>query len=313
MHDFFGFLMLAAFIAFLVSLALLVHAFFRKKTYRPRLIFSGIAFSFLVLSAIGFGMTISPEERAAIEQKRIAKQAQEAQEQAERDARKAQESAEKEAKKVQEAAEREAKKAQEQAEKEAKKAQTATEKKQKDEQEAATKKQKAEQDAKAKEQAAADAAAQKVYDDQAKYEAWLKSAGVIGTIPGLGDRISVFEQKHKRSKGNDPDSYDDNLLSVMKDEGRILFITVNAFGRPLDPDVVVTPLLPIDGVRISFSDDWVDQYLKRNTFVGHSDILEIVVPESEGYYTRMDVYDTPTGNYLYTNIFTGKPTEPDTP
>ena len=99
----------------------------------------------------------------------------------------------------------------------------------------------------------------------------------------------------------------------MKDEGRILFITVNAFGRPLDPDVVVTPLLPIDGVRISFSDDWVDQYLKRNTFVGHSDILEIVVPESEGYYTRMDVYDTPTGNYLYTNIFTGKPTEPDTP
>ena len=255
MHNFFGFSMLAALIAVLVSLALLVHAFFRKKTYRPRLIFSGIAFALLVLSFIGFGATTSPEERAAVEQKRIAKQAQEA----------------------------------------------------------AEKKQKEEQAAKAKEQSAADATAQKVYDDQAKYEAWLKSAGVIGTIPGLGDRISVFEQKHKRSKGNDPDSYDDNLLSVMKDEGRVLFITVNAFGRPLDPDVVVTPLLPIDGVRISFSDDWVDQYLKRNTFVGHSNILEIVVPESEGYYTRMDVYDTPTGNYLYTNIFTGKPTEPDTP
>ena len=255
MHNFFGFSMLAALIAVLVSLALLVHAFFRKKAYRPRLIFSGIAFALLVLSFIGFGATTSPEERAAVEQKRIAKQAQEA----------------------------------------------------------AEKKQKEEQAAKAKEQSAADATAQKVYDDQAKYEAWLKSAGVIGTIPGLGDRISVFEQKHKRSKGNDPDSYDDNLLSVMKDEGRVLFITVNAFGRPLDPDVVVTPLLPIDGVRISFSDDWVDQYLKRNTFVGHSNILEIVVPESEGYYTRMDVYDTPTGNYLYTNIFTGKPTEPDTP
>ena len=78
MHDFFGFLMLAAFIAFLVSLALLVHAFFRKKTYRPRLIFSGIAFALLVLSFIGFGATTSPEERAAVEQKRIAKQAQEA-------------------------------------------------------------------------------------------------------------------------------------------------------------------------------------------------------------------------------------------
>lgn len=302
MHNFFGFSMLAALIAVLVSLALLVHAFFRKKTYRPRLIFSGIAFALLVLSFIGFGATTSPEERAAVEQKRIAKQAQEAQEKEE-----------KEEKQAQEAAEREAKKEQEKTEKEAKKAKAATEKKQKDEQEAATKKQKAEQDAKAKEQAAADAAAQKVYDDQAKYEAWLKSAGVIGTIPGLGDRISVFEQKHKRSKGNDPDSYDDNLLSVMKDEGRVLFITVNAFGRPLDPDVVVTPLLPIDGVRISSSDDRSDKYNKRNTFVGHSDILEIVVPESEGYYTRMDVYDIPTGNYLYTNIFTGKPTESDTP
>lgn len=254
MHNFFGFSMLAALIAVLVSLALLVHAFFRKKTYRPRLIFSGIAFALLVLSFIGFGATTSPEERAAVEQKRIAKQAQEA----------------------------------------------------------AEKKQKEEQAAKAKEQSAADAAAQKVYDDQAKYEAWLKSAGVIGTIPGLGDRISVFEQKHKRSKGNDPDSYDDNLLSVMKDEGRVLFITVNAFGRSLDPDMIVTPLLPTDGVRISSSDDRSDKYNKRNTFVGHSDILEIVIPESKGYYTRMDVYDIPTGDYLYTTVFTGNYDDPDT-
>ena len=254
MHNFFGFSMLAALIAVLVSLALLVHAFFRKKTYRARLIFSGIAFALLMLSFIGFGATTSPEERAAVEQKRIAKQAQES----------------------------------------------------------AEKKQKEDQAAKAKEQAAADAAAQKVYDDQAKYEAWLKSAGVIGTIPGLGDRISVFEQKHKRSKGNDPDSYDDNLLSVMKDEGRILFITVNAFGRSLDPDMIVTPLLPTDGVRISSSDDRSDKYNKRNTFVGHSDILEIVIPESKGYYTRMDVYDIPTGDYLYTTVFTGNYDDPDT-
>ena len=254
MHNFFGFSMLAALIAVLVSLALLVHAFFRKKTYRARLIFSGIAFALLMLSFIGFGATTSPEERAAVEQKRIAKQAQES----------------------------------------------------------AEKKQKEDQAAKAKEQAAADAAAQKVYDDQAKYEAWLKSAGVIGTIPGLGDRISVFEQKHKRSKGNDPDSYDDNLLSVMKDEGRVLFITVNAFGRSLDPDMIVTPLLPTDGVRISSSDDRSDKYNKRNTFVGHSDILEIVIPESKGYYTRMDVYDIPTGDYLYTTVFTGNYDDPDT-
>lgn len=129
MHNFFGFSMLAALIAVLVSLALLVHAFFRKKTYRPRLIFSGIAFALLVLSFIGFGATTSPEERAAVEQKRIAKQAQETQEKAEKEEKKAQEAAEK--------------------------------------------KLKEEQAAKAKEQAAADTAAQKVYDDQAKYEAWI--------------------------------------------------------------------------------------------------------------------------------------------
>ena len=269
MNTFFTVLAFVSLALIPISFAFLIYAFFRKKAYRPRLIFVGCSIGLLIIATIGGTLTMSPEQRADIEQKRIAKQAQEAQEKAETEEKKAQEAAEK--------------------------------------------KQKEEQAAKAKEQAAADAAAQKVYDDQAKYEAWLKSAGVVGTIPGLGDRISVFEQKHKRSRGNDPDSYDDNLLSVMKDEGRVLFITVNAFGRPLDPDVVVTPLLPIDGVRISSSDDRSDKYNKRNTFVGHSDILEIVVPESEGYYTRMDVYDIPTGNYLYTNIFTGKPTESDTP
>ena len=106
MHNFFGFSMLAALIAILVSLALLVHAFFRKKTYRPRLIFSGIAFVILVLSFIGFGATTSPEERAAVEQKRIAKQAQETQEKAEKEEKKAQEAAEKKQKAEKEAAEK---------------------------------------------------------------------------------------------------------------------------------------------------------------------------------------------------------------
>lgn len=290
MNDFFSNLMLASLISIIVSLLLIIHAFFRKKRYRPRLIFAGVSLGIFLFAAIGYTTTLSPEQRAEMEQKRIAKQAQEAQEKAEKEEKKAQEAAEKKQKAEKEAAEKNAQKAQRDAEK----------------------KQKEEQDAKAKEQSAADAAAQKVYDDQAKYEAWLKSAGVIGTIPGLGDRISVFEQKHKRSKGNDPDSYDDNLLSVMKDEGRVLFITVNAFGRSLDPDMIVTPLLPTDGVRISSSDDRSDKYNKRNTFVGHSDILEIVIPESKGYYTRMDVYDIPTGDYLYTTVFTGNYDDPDT-
>lgn len=98
-----------------ISFIFLIYAFFRKKAYRPRLIFVGCSIGLLVISTLGGTLTMSPEQRADMEQKRIAKQAQEA----------------------------------------------------------AEKKQKEEQAAKAKEQAAADAAAQKVYDDQAKYEAWI--------------------------------------------------------------------------------------------------------------------------------------------
>lgn len=104
-----------------ISFVFLIYAFFRKKAYRPRLIFVGCSIGLLVIATIGGTLTMSPEQRADMEQKRIAKQAQEAQEKTEQ-----------EAKKAQEAAEREAKKEQEAAEKEAKKAQAAAEKKQKD-------------------------------------------------------------------------------------------------------------------------------------------------------------------------------------
>ena len=129
MNDFFSNLMLASLISIIVSLLLIIHAFFRKKRYRPRLIFAGVSLGIFLFAAIGYTTTLSPEQRAEIEQKRIAKQAQEAQEKAAKEEKKAQEAAEK--------------------------------------------KLKEEQAAKAKEQAAADTAAQKVYDDQAKYEAWI--------------------------------------------------------------------------------------------------------------------------------------------
>lgn len=267
MHNFFGFSMLAALIAVLVSLALLVHAFFRKKTYRPRLIFSGIAFALLVLSFIGFGATTSPEERAAVEQKRIAKQAQEAQEKEEKEEKKAQESAEK--------------------------------------------KQKEDQAAKAKEQAAADAIAQKVYDDQAKYEKWVKEKGIIGTVPGLGDRIAEFEKKHKLSHGSSmPKAYDNDRFVVLADD-RIEHMTIEHLrGNKIDP--VISQMTPADGKEISAFVDDSDPLLAKHISIGHSDTLDIVLPTCKGYYTRMDVYDVPTGDYLYTILYTGNYDDPDT-
>ena len=82
MNDFFSNLMLASLISIIVSLLLIIHAFFRKKRYRPRLIFAGVSLGIFLFAAIGYTTTLSPEQRAEIEQKRIAKQAQEAQEKA---------------------------------------------------------------------------------------------------------------------------------------------------------------------------------------------------------------------------------------
>ena len=300
MNDFFSNLMLASLISIIVSLLLIIHAFFRKKRYRPRLIFAGVSLGIFLFAAIGYTTTLSPEQRAEMEQKRIAKQAQEAQEKAEKEEKKAQEAAEKKQKAEKEAAEKNAQKAQRDAEK-----------KQKDEQKAAEKKQKAEQDAKAKEQAAADAAAQKVYDDQAKYEAWLKSAGVIGTVPGLGDRISEFEKKHKLSHGSSmPKAYDNDRFTVLADD-RIEHMTIEHLrGNKIDP--VISQMTPADGNEISAFVDDSDPLLAKHISIGHSDTLDIVLPTCKGYYTRMDVYDVPTGDYLYTILYTGNYDDPDT-
>ena len=111
MNDFFSNLMLASLISIIVSLLLIIHAFFRKKRYRPRLIFAGASIGIFLLAAIGYTTTLSPEQRAEMEQKRIAKQAQEAQEKAEKEEKKAQEAAEKKQKAEKEAAEKNAKEA----------------------------------------------------------------------------------------------------------------------------------------------------------------------------------------------------------
>ena len=106
MNDFFSNLMLASLISIIVSLLLIIHAFFRKKRYRPRLIFAGVSLGIFLFAAIGYTTTLSPEQRAEMEQKRIAKQAQEAQEKAEKEEKKEQEAAEKKQKAEKEAAEK---------------------------------------------------------------------------------------------------------------------------------------------------------------------------------------------------------------
>lgn len=267
MNTFFTVLAFVSLALIPISFAFLIYAFFRKKAYRPRLIFVGCSIGLLIIATIGGTLTMSPEQRADIEQNRIAKQAQEAQEKAEKEEKKAQEAAEK--------------------------------------------KQKEEQAAKAKEQAAADAAAQKVYDDQAKYEKWGNEKGIIGTVPGLGDRIAEFEKKHKRSHASGIiKSYDDDRFTTIADD-RIENITIEHLkGNKIDP--VISKMLPADGKEISAFVNTSDPLLAKHVSVGHSDALDIVLPTSQGYYTRIDVYDVPSGNYLHTILHTGNYDDPDT-
>lgn len=253
MGTFFAIIFFASAVSILVLLAISVYMFFfQKDNYKKWLVRAGIAVGVLIVSVIGGVSTSStPEQRAEMEQKRIAAQTQKEQEKAEKEARKAQETAQ-------------------------------------------------------KEQKAADAAAQKAYDDQAKYEEWVRTYGVIGRSPGLGDRVKEFAKKHKiSSDAGMIKSYDDSHFNAVIVDGRIENLTINAAeGHKMDP--LVSDLVPSDGIEVSSAVDNSDPLLSKHVSVGHSAILDIAIPRSNGYYTRIDTYDSRSGDYLHTVLAVGQ-------
>lgn len=253
MGTFFAIIFFASAVSILVLLAISVYMFFfQKDNYKKWLVRAGIAVCVLIVSVIGGVSTSStPEQRAEMEQKRIAAQAQKEQEKAEKEARKAQEEAQ-------------------------------------------------------KEQEAADAAAQKAYDNQAKYEEWVRTHGVIGRSPGLGDRVEEFAKKHKiSSDAGMIKSYDDNHFNVVIVDGRIENLTINAAaGHKMDS--LVSELTPSDGTEVSSTVDNSDPLLSKHISIGRSDMLDMAIPRSNGYYTRIDTYDSRSGDYLHTTLAIGQ-------
>lgn len=253
MGTFFAIIFFASAVSILVLLAISVYMFFfQKDNYKKWLVRAGIAVGVLIVSVIGGVSTSStPEQRAEMEQKRIAAQAQKEQEKAEKEARKAQEAAQ-------------------------------------------------------KEQKAADAAAQKAYDDQAKYEEWVRTHGVIGKSPGIGDRVEEFAKKHKiSSDAGMIKSYDDNHFNAVIVDGRIENLTINAAaGHKMDS--LVSELTPSDGTEVSSTVDNSDPLLSKHISIGRSDMLDIALPRSNGFYTRIDTYDSRSGEYLHTTLAIGQ-------
>ena len=234
MHSIFSVFLFGAVVAVLVLLAVSAYTFFfRKDRCKTWLIRAGIAFGVLVVSLVGVNTTMTPEQRAEMEQKRIAEQAQ-------------------------------------------------------------------------KEQKAADAAAQKAYDDQAKYEEWVRTHGIIGKSPGIGDRVEEFAKRHKiSSDAGMVKSYDDNHFNAVIVDGRIENLTINAAaGHKMDS--LVSELPPSDGIEVSSSVDNSDPLLSKHISIGRSDMLGIALPRSNGFYTRIDTYDSRSGNYLHTVLAVGQ-------
>lgn len=234
MHSIFSVFLFGAVVAVLVLLAVSIYTFFfRKDRCKTWLIRAGIAFAVLVASLVGVNMTMTPEQRAEMEQKRITEQAQ-------------------------------------------------------------------------KEQKAADAAAQKAYDDQAKYEEWVRTHGIIGKSPGIGDRVEEFAKKHKMSSdAGMVKSYDDSHFNAVIVDGRIENLTINAAaGHKMDS--LVSELTPSDGTEVSSSVDNSDPLLSKHISIGRSDMLGIALPRSNGFYTRIDTYDSRSGDYLHTTLAIGQ-------
>jgi hypothetical protein len=257
MGTFFAIIFFASAVSILVLLAISVYMFFfQKDNYKKWLVRAGIAVGVLIVSVIGGVSTSStPEQRAEMEQKRIAEQAQKEQEKAEKEARKAQEVAQTNAQ---------------------------------------------------KEQKAADAAAQKAYDDQVKYEEWVRTHGIIGKSPGIGDRVEEFAKKHKiSSDAGMVKSYDDSHFNAVIVDGRIENLTINAAaGHKMDS--LVSELTPSDGTEVSSSVDNSDPLLSKHISIGRSDMLGIAFPRSNGFYTRIDTYDSRSGDYLHTTLAIGQ-------
>ena len=257
MGTFFAVIFFISAVFILVFLAISVYMFFfQKDNYKKWLVRAGIAIGVLIVSVIGGVSTSStPDQRAEMEQKRIAEQAQKEQERAEKEARKAQEVAQTNAQ---------------------------------------------------KEQKAADAAAQKAYDDQAKYEEWVRVHGVIGRSPGIGDRVEEFAKKHKISSDTGMvKSYDDSHFNAVIVDGRIENLTINATeGHKMDS--LVSELTPSDGTEVSSTVDNSDSLLSKHISIGRSDMLGIALPRSNGFYTRIDTYDSRSGDYLHTTLAIGQ-------
>ena len=132
-----------------------------------------------------------------------------------------------------------------------------------------------------------------------------KIDGIIGKSPGIGDLAAEFEKEHKISHDNGlTKTYDNDHFNAVIVDGRIINLTITA-NEGHKMDAIISSLVPSDGTEISVNVDNSDPLISKHISIGHSDMLGNTIPSSNGHYTRIDLYDTPTGNYLYTVLDVG--------
>lgn len=284
MNTLFALLAFFSFLAIPVCLLGVVYAFVRKKRKKPFVRGMAVAFVIMILSAVVFSVTRTPEQIAAdearAEQRRIANELEEAQE--------AQKKAAEQAIKAQ----------QEQDEKAAKEAEEA----QKKADEAAAKAQEEAEEAK-------ENAEPGFFARLGSSLGSLFSSSSENNIPdqicataGIGDTSKSWEDDHG-TPNRDNDSmknYKNDRFIVVFNEDRAFNITYQSDNGKKDK--VLNSMIPTDAVEISKENDTSDAMTSKHKTVYHSDLIAKVVAGSDGTITVIDVFDNASGKYISTTI-----------
>lgn len=120
---------------------------------------------------------------------------------------------------------------------------------------------------------------------------------------GIGDTLDSWKDEYGDPiKDNDMTKTfeNDKLLTVFADD-RALNITVQNNKNGKKDNDLINKILPTDIEKIS-EEDTSDDVIMKHRKIYHSDLIQKVIPKSDGTVTIVDEFDKKSGKYLTTTI-----------
>lgn len=120
---------------------------------------------------------------------------------------------------------------------------------------------------------------------------------------GVGDTLDSWKDEYG-DPTNDNDTIktfeNDKLLTVFADD-RALNITIQNNKNGKKDNDLINKILPTDVKKIS-EEDTSDDVIMKHREIYHSDLIQKVIPGSDGTVTVIDQFDKKSGKYLTTTI-----------